>query len=120
MTVREIVDLYYEGWTTKRGDLSAVPLADNFLFQSPVARIEGADAYRAMALEAGQAITRFDVRHKFIDGDLACVILDWQMVPLTASLAAAELLSIEAGGIVRSELIYDAQDLRTATQQSAK
>jgi hypothetical protein len=31
-------------------------------------------------------------------------ILDGQMVPLTARVAAAELLTVEAGGIVSSEL----------------
>jgi hypothetical protein len=61
MNIREIVDLYYEGWTAKRGDLTAVPFADGFVFQSPVAHIEGADAYPRVALEAGPAITKFDV-----------------------------------------------------------
>jgi hypothetical protein len=113
MNIREIVDLYYEGWTAKRGDLSAVPFADGFVFQSPVAHIEGADAYRRVALDAGPAITKFDVRHLFFEGSMACAILDWQMVPLSAPLAAAELLEVIDEHLVRSELIYDAHDLRS-------
>jgi hypothetical protein len=35
-------------------------------------------------------------------------------------MAAGELLTVEAGAIVSSELLYDAQDLRTATKQSAQ
>jgi hypothetical protein len=112
MDTREIVDLYYEGWTAKRGDLSAVPLADGFVFQSPVAHIEGADEYRQVAREAGPAISKFDVRHLFFEGSIACAILDWQMAPLSAPLAAAELLEVREGSLVRSELIYDAQELR--------
>ncbi|HUJ66871.1 MAG TPA: hypothetical protein VLX59_15105, partial [Acidimicrobiales bacterium] len=65
MDTREILGPHYEGWTAKRGDLSAVPLADGFVFQSPVARIEGADAYRQVAGQVGPAITKFDVRHLF-------------------------------------------------------
>ena len=114
MNIREIVDLYYEGWTAKRGDLSAVPFADGFVFQSPVAHIEGADAYRRVALDAGPAITKFDVRHLFFEGSMACAILNWEMTPLSAPLAAAELLEVREGRMVRSELIYDARDLRSA------
>jgi hypothetical protein len=112
MSTREIVNLYYEGWTTRRGDLSEVPLADAFVFHSPVAHIEGADAYRHMAREAGNAITKFDIRYLFVDGPMACAVLDWQMAPLSAPLAAAEILEVVDGRLVRSELIYDAQELR--------
>jgi hypothetical protein len=70
----------------------------------------------ANAREAGPAITRFDVRHLFFDGLMACAILDWQMVPLSAPLASAELLEVREGSLVRSELIYDAQELRAVTQ----
>jgi hypothetical protein len=104
MNIRELVDLYYEGWTAKRGDLSAVPFAEGFLFQSPVAHIEGADAYRQVALQAGPTITKFHVRHLFFEGSMACTILDWQMAPLSASLAAAELL--EAGGTHGQERVH--------------
>jgi hypothetical protein len=84
MDTREIVDLYYQGWIAKSGNLSEVPLADAFDFQSPVAHIEGADAYRDVARTAGAAITVFDVRHLFVEGPMACAILDWQMPPLLA------------------------------------
>ena len=116
MDTREVVDLYYDGWISKRGDLSDVPLADAFVFQSPVAHIEGADAYRDVARTAGDAITKFDIRYLFVDGPVACAILDWQMEPLSAPLAAAEMLEVRDGSLVRSELIYDAQDLRAAMQ----
>jgi SnoaL-like domain len=112
MDTREIVTLYYEGWTAKRGDLSDVPLADAFVFKSPVAHIEGADAYRQVAREAGNAITKFELRYLFVDGPMACAILDWQMAPLSGPLAAAEILEVGDGWLVRSELIYDAQELR--------
>jgi len=84
MTAQEIVARYYEAWQTKRGDLGDVPLADDFEFTGPVASFDSADSYRAMAREAGQAVT------------------------------SAELLDVNDGQIVRGELIYDAEELRRA------
>jgi hypothetical protein len=91
-------------------------MADAFDFQSPVAHIEGAEAYRDVARTAGAAITVFDVRHLFVEGPMACAILDWQMPPLLAPLAAAEVLEVWDGRLVRSELIYDAQEFRAAME----
>jgi hypothetical protein len=33
---------------------------------------DNADGYRAMAREAGQAVTSFHVRRQFVDGDTVC------------------------------------------------
>jgi hypothetical protein len=49
MTVLETVGLYYDAWQNKRGDFSAVPLADDFEFIGPVASFGTAEGYRAMA-----------------------------------------------------------------------
>ena len=58
MTTREAVALYYEAWQQKRGDFSDVPLADDFEFTGPVASFDTAEGYRAMARQAGAAVTR--------------------------------------------------------------
>ena len=110
MDIRAIVDLYCQAWISKRGDLSTVPLAKDFVFQSPVAHIEGADAYREAALEAGRAITKFDVRHIFVDRSVACAIIDWQMAPMQAPLAAAVVLNVMDGRLFSNEVIFDADD----------
>ena len=59
MTVLETVALYYDAWQNKRGDFSEVPLAEDFEFVGPVASFDTAEGYRAMAAEAGQAVTSF-------------------------------------------------------------
>jgi ketosteroid isomerase-like protein len=115
MTARDTVARYYEAWQTGHGDLSAVPLADDFQFTGPVASFDSADGFRAMAREAGQAVTSFHVRRQFIDGNSVCSIVDWEMsIPGTGRMTAAELLEVEDGVIVRGELIYDAEELRHA------
>ena len=115
----ETVALYYDAWQTKRGDFSNVPLADDFEFTGPVASFESADGYRAMAREAGQAITRFDVRRQFVDGNTVCSIVDWEMaMPGLGRMTSAELLEVEDGVIVRGELIYDAEALRREMAES--
>jgi ketosteroid isomerase-like protein len=119
MTTREIVRRYYEAWQTKRGDFSEVPLADDFRFSGPVASFETAEGYRAMAREAGHALTSFEVRKQFVDGDTVCSIVDWEMaIPGVGRMTAAELLEVEDGLIVRGELIYDGEELRRATAPS--
>lgn len=115
MTARDTVARYYDAWQTGRGDFSDVPLADDFRFMGPVASFDSAEGYRAMAREASQVVTSFDVRRQFVDGDSVCSIVDWEMsIPGTGRMTAAELLEVEDGVIVRGELIYDAEDLRRA------
>ena len=115
MSAQQTVARYYDAWQTKRGDMSDVPLADDFRFTGPVASFESAEDYRAMAREAGQAVTSFDVRRQFVDGATVCSIIDWEMsIPGVGRMTSAELLEVEDGVIVRGELIYDAEQLRRA------
>jgi ketosteroid isomerase-like protein len=115
MTARETVARYYEAWQTKHGDLADVPLADDFEFIGPVASFDSAEGYRAMAREAGHAMTSFEVRRQFANGDTVCSIIDWEMsIPGVGRMTAAELLEVKDGQIVRGELIYDAEELRRA------
>jgi hypothetical protein len=119
MTAREAVALYYDAWQTRRGDFSAVPLARDFRFTGPVASFESAEGYRAMARQAGAAVTSFAVRRQFADGDTVCSIVDWEMaMPGVGPMTAAELLDVRDGVIVRGELIYDAEQLRRAMAEA--
>ena len=115
MTAQETVARYYDAWQTGHGDLADVPLADDFQFTGPVASFDSAEGYRAMAREAGQAVTSFEVRRQFVDGDTVCSIIDLEMaIPGVGPMTSAELLEVKDGQIVRGELIYDAQELRQA------
>ena len=119
MTAQEIVARYYDAWQTKAGDLGDVPLADDFQFTGPVASFDSAEGFRGMAREAGQAVTSFNVRRQFVDGNTVCSIIDWEMaIPGVGQMTSAELLEVENGIIVRGELIYDAEELRRAMAQS--
>jgi ketosteroid isomerase-like protein len=119
MTALESVALYYDAWQHKQGDFSDVPLADDFEFIGPVASFDSAEGYRAMAAEAGQAVTSFAVRRQFVDGNTVCSIIDWELaMPGLGRMTSAELLEVENGTIVRGELIYDAEALRHVMAQS--
>jgi uncharacterized protein (TIGR03086 family) len=119
MSSRQIVNQYYDAWRERAGDMTGVPLADNFTFIGPVAAFDTAEGYRAMAKQAGAAVRAFRVRHQFADGDLVCSIIDWEMAPLPGVLTAAEVLQVQDGTIVRGELIYDAEELRHAMRRAA-
>jgi ketosteroid isomerase-like protein len=114
MDPKTIANLYYDAWINRAGDMTDVPLADDFSFRGPVASFTDAPGYRQMAQQAGAAVRSFRVRHQFTDGDLVCSVVDWQMAPLPGVLTAAEILEIRDGRIVRGELIYDAEELRKA------
>lgn len=114
METAGIVDRYYDAWINRGGDMTDVPLAPDFSFRGPVASFDDAAGYRQMAAQAGAAVRSFRVRHQFIDGDLVCSVVDWEMDPVEGVLTAAEVLEIRDGVIVRGELIYDAEDLRRA------
>jgi ketosteroid isomerase-like protein len=115
MTALETVARYYDAWQNKQGDMTDVPLAEDFAFTGPVASFEDATGYRAMAREAGATVTSFSVRRQFVDGDTVCSIIDWEMaIPGTGRMTSAELLEVSDGVIVRGELIYDAEELRRA------
>ena len=118
MTPLDAAELYYDAWQTKKGDMGSVPLAENFEFIGPVASFDNADGYRAMAREAGQAVTSFQVRRQFVDGNTVCSIIDWEMaIPGLGRMTSAELLEVADGVIVRGELIYDAEALRRVMAQ---
>lgn len=117
MDTMQAVSEYYDAWRNRGGDMSGVPLADGFRFLGPVASFETADGYREMARQAGQAVTSFEVRRQFVDGNTVCSIVDWEMaMPGLGRMTAAELLEVENGVIVRGELIYDAEALRRAME----
>ena len=119
MNALETVALYYDAWRNKQGDLSEVPLADDFAFAGPVASFDSAEGFRAMAQEAGQAVTSFDVRRQFVDGNTVCSIVEWEMaLPGLGRMTAAELLEVVDGVLVRGELIYDAEALRRVMAES--
>jgi hypothetical protein len=119
MTAQQAVALYYDAWQRRAGDLSDVPLAEDFRFIGPVASFESAEGYRAMAREAGAAVTSFRVRRQFVDVNSVCSIIDWEMaMPGLGRLTSAELLEVADGMIVRGELIYDAEGLRRVMAQA--
>src|SRR6266852_8812195 len=119
MSVLEIVASYYDAWISGKGDFSAVPLAPDFAFTGPVASFDTAEGFREMAAQAGPMVTRFSVRRQFTDGDTVCSIIDWEMVLPVAAMTSAEILTVRDGQIVRGELIYDAQELRSAMAAGA-
>jgi hypothetical protein len=113
MTAEQAVARYYDAWRARRGDMSEVPLADDFTFTGPVASFDSAEGFREMACQAGQAVTSFHVRRQFVDGNTVCSIVDWEMaMPGLGPMTAAELLEVQDGMIVWGELIYDAEALR--------
>src|SRR5918995_1508840 len=115
MRALELANRYYDAWANRQGDMTGVPLADDFAFSGPVASFDSAAGFRAMARQAGPMVRNFRVRRQFVDGGLVCSIVDWEMAGLVdGTLTAAEVLEVSGDRLVRGELIYDAEALRKA------
>ena len=104
---------------TKGPDAAAGTPDDADAFTGPVASFNTAEGFREMAAQAGPMVTRFSVRRQFTDGDTVCSIIDWEMALPIAAMTSAEMLEVRDGQIVRGELIYDAQELRSAMAAGA-
>lgn len=114
MNTATAVDSYYEAWINRGGDMTDVPLADDFVFVGPVGSFDSADGFRAMAGQFGPIAGDFRVRHQFTDGDLVCSIVSWDIPTAGGVTTAAELLEVRDGVLVRAEVIYDAEPIRKA------
>ena len=114
MTVEEIVGLYYDAWQAKRGDFSAVPLADDFAFTGPVGSFTDAAASAPWPARPARWSPGSPSVQQFIDGNHVCSIIDWEMALPVTPMTSAEILEVKDGKLVRGELIYDAQELRAA------
>jgi ketosteroid isomerase-like protein len=112
MTTMDAVQRYYDAWINLDGDMSDVPLADDFVFVGPVGSFDSAADFRAMAAQFGPIAQDFSVRHQFTDGDLVCSIVRWNLPQVSGTTDAAELLTVEDGVLVRAEVIYDGEELR--------
>src|SRR5918995_999630 len=91
MRALELANRYYDAWANRQGDMTGVPLADDFAFSGPVASFDSAAGFRAMARQAGAMVRNFRVRHQFVDGGLVCSIVDWEMAGLGAEGSADAL-----------------------------
>ena len=101
MTAKEIVNRYYDAWINRAGDFSDVPFAEDFAFTGPVASFDSAEGYRQMAREAGRLVTRFEVRHQFVDGQRVCPIIDWEMNLPVAPMTSAAFRAPDVEALVR-------------------
>jgi SnoaL-like domain len=79
MSTAEVVDRYYDAWAHRQGDLTDVPLADDFRFTGPVASFDSAAGFREMARLAGARVRNYRMRNQFHDGDVVVSIVDWEM-----------------------------------------
>ncbi len=118
MSTADVVDRYYDAWAHRQGDLTDVPLADDFRFTGPVTSFDSAAAFRETARRAGAVVRNYRVRSQYHDGDVVVSIVDWEMEGVPGRWRAAELLEVRDGHVVRGEVINDAEELRKVMAQA--
>ncbi|MGH2947964.1 MAG: nuclear transport factor 2 family protein [Solirubrobacteraceae bacterium] len=113
----DVAALYYDAWKNKNGDMTEVPLAEDFSYIGPVASFEDAAGFRAMAASAGPLVTGFAIRHQAVLDDVVLTVVDMDMSLPIPTVTSAEILEIRDGQIVRGENVYDAEPMRRAMAQ---
>ena len=107
----EIITDYYtelqKAFRTKQLDFSKLHLADNIRVIGPNESFEGKAVVEAMYAQFIQIMTRFDIKHQYIDQDSACTILDCVTSTPAGSVLTAEWLLVKEGRIVEIYPIYD-------------
>jgi SnoaL-like protein len=112
----DVAALYYDAWKNKKGDMTGVPLAEDFSYTGPVASFDDAAGFRAMAANAGSLVTGFAIRHQAAVGDVVLTVVDMEMSLPIPTVTSAEIL--DRGRLVRGENIYDAEPMRQAMAQA--
>ena len=115
----DVAALYYDAWKHKQGDMTDVPLAEDFSYVGPIVSFDDAAGFRAMAANAGQLVTGFEIRHQAVLDDVVITVVDMEMSLPIPTVTSAEILEIRDGRLVRGENIYDAEPMRRAMAQAA-
>ncbi|MGB4777669.1 nuclear transport factor 2 family protein [Microbacterium sp.] len=104
---RTIVTGYLNAVAAHDSDRLRALLHEDAEFRNGPARVTGRDAYVAAFERIYPAVERNDIRHIFVDGDLACAVYDFITPTSVGAVLTMELLRIEDGLIRSSELLFD-------------
>ncbi len=109
MTPQTIADAYIDAWSRKDAAAIADLIAPSVTFKGPMAQTQGAGPFMAAVGAMFALLRRIDRRALFVDGDAALAVYDFVCAEPIGACRTAEMLTIEGGKIVASELFFDAR-----------
>ena len=93
MSIRALVERYYQNWVTNDRDGARAALADNFRFRSPAENCDGADEFMERCWGHAAGFDKFDVVKSVYDDESGYVVYR------TSTFCCGEFLKVENGKI---------------------
>jgi len=104
----EIVERYFDAWTSKDFETARGLLHDDLSFTGPLEKVDHADALIESLKMLGQVVTSAEQRGILADANRVAVIYDLHTVPVPDS-RVAEWYTVREGKIATVEAFFDAR-----------
>jgi ketosteroid isomerase-like protein len=104
----QIVEQYFDAWTSKDFDTARSLLRDDLSFTGPFDKFDNADALMESIKGLAQIVERADRRGIIADGDRVSVVYDLHTGPVGTA-PVAEWYTVRDGKIATIEAFFDAR-----------
>ena len=112
----EIVEQYFDAWTSKDFDTARSLLRDDLSFSGPIETLDNADALIESVKGLSQIVTGAERRGLVEQGDEVCVIYDLHTAPIPTA-RVAEWYTVRDGKIASMQAFFDARPFAAMFEQ---
>jgi ketosteroid isomerase-like protein len=112
----EIVEKYFNAWTSKDFDTARSLLHDDLSFRGPIETLDRADALIESLKGLSQIVTGAERRGLLEQGDQVCVIYDLHTMPVPDA-PVAEWYTVREGKIASMQAFFDARPFAALFEQ---
>ena len=112
----EIVERYFDAWTSKDFETARSLLHDDLSFRGPIETLDNADALIESIKGLAQIVTGAERRALLEQGDQVVVIYDLHTVPIPTA-AVAEWYTVRDGKIASMQAFFDARPFAAMFEQ---
>ena len=112
----EIVEQYFDAWTSKDFDTARSLLRDDLTFRGPIEALDSADALMGSIKGLAQIVTGAERRGLVEQGDQVCVIYDLHTVPIPDA-PVAEWYTVRDDKIASIQAFFDARPFAAMFEQ---
>jgi ketosteroid isomerase-like protein len=112
----EIVEEYFDAWTSKDFDRARSLLHDDLTFKGPLETLDSADAMMESIKGLAQILTGAERRGLVAQGDQVVVIYDLHTVPIPTA-PVAEWYTIRDGKVASMQAFFDARPFAAMVAQ---
>jgi ketosteroid isomerase-like protein len=112
----EIVEAYFDAWTSKDFETARSLLHDDLSFKGPIETLDNADGLMESIKGLAQIVTGAERRGLVAQGDQVCVIYDLHTVPIPTA-PVAEWYTVRDGKVASMQAFFDARPFAAMFEQ---